>query len=374
MTAGAQRAALDAVHCGAPDRRAPEHVADSEDLAADLIEAWTAVGGRAPLARRRVALTGQTLIRELRQRQFLSLDQANALAEFHAARERAARARLPPTEADVNAARDAFLKLEAGLMGDAPPPAAPRRRPRRAPARSPVVGGRGAPKAAATRPNGPLDPSAREPIRGRRRPAVPPERARSSWIAAGDRCSSRCSSSAASRGTPLAGRSRASGALTRRHHGVSRGPARGRGGRLHQGGEGRPERSDAARLPRAHGARGRQHQRPRNAEAVTAVRLGADERRRAARAGVDVLRAAELRAARRFYVRAVQADQQRQARRRATSAARWSDSVACDGGVRWIQRAVRERGRVRTGARHSACRHDASGHRRLPARNRRFPS
>jgi hypothetical protein len=85
---------------------------DSEDLAADLIEAWTAtetglrslVGG--------TALTGQMLIRELRQRHFLSLEQANALAEFHAARERAARVDYKPTEGDVNASRDAFLKLE----------------------------------------------------------------------------------------------------------------------------------------------------------------------------------------------------------------------------------------------------------------------
>jgi tetratricopeptide (TPR) repeat protein len=59
------------------------------------------------------------LIRELRQRQLLSLEQANSLAEFHAARERAARTDYKPTPNDVNAARDAFLKLEAGLMGGA---------------------------------------------------------------------------------------------------------------------------------------------------------------------------------------------------------------------------------------------------------------
>jgi tetratricopeptide (TPR) repeat protein len=65
------------------------------------------------------------LIRELRQRHFLQLDQANALAEFHAARERAARTDYQPTESDINAARDAFLKLEAGLMGATPASSAP---------------------------------------------------------------------------------------------------------------------------------------------------------------------------------------------------------------------------------------------------------
>ena len=157
---------------------------DSEDLAADLIEAWTAtetglrslVGGS--------SLTGQMLIRELRQRHFLSLEQANALAEFHAARERASRVDYKPTEGDVNASRDAFLKLEAGLMGE-PPRADPSRRrcgaPRRLRRRPPP---RSAPraKAAAYTPDGPLDPSARERFEGTPT-AVPPERARPSWIA-----------------------------------------------------------------------------------------------------------------------------------------------------------------------------------------------
>src|SRR5215216_4750836 len=118
MSAGSQRAALDAIHSARPIIARLSMARDSEDLAADLIEAWTAtetglrslIGGS--------ALTGQMLIRELRQRHFLSLEQANALAEFHAARERAARVDYKPTEGDVNASRDAFLKLEAGLMGE----------------------------------------------------------------------------------------------------------------------------------------------------------------------------------------------------------------------------------------------------------------
>jgi tetratricopeptide (TPR) repeat protein len=117
MSTGAQRAALDAVHSARPIVARLDVSKNSEDVAADLIEAWTAVETGLRSLVGGSALTGQMLIRELRQRQLLSLEQANSLAEFHAARERAARTDYKPTPSDVNAARDAFLKLEAGLMG-----------------------------------------------------------------------------------------------------------------------------------------------------------------------------------------------------------------------------------------------------------------
>jgi tetratricopeptide (TPR) repeat protein len=69
------------------------------------------------------SLGGQALIRELRQRQMLSFEQANALAEFQAARDRAQRTDYRPSAGDINAARDGFLKLEAGLLASANPPA-----------------------------------------------------------------------------------------------------------------------------------------------------------------------------------------------------------------------------------------------------------
>jgi len=118
MSDGSQRAALDAVHAARPIVARLSTTRHKEDLAADIIEAWAAVetGLRSLIGGS--ALAGQALIRELRQRNFLSFDQANALAEFHAARERAGRTDYAPTESDVNAARDAFLKLESGLMGE----------------------------------------------------------------------------------------------------------------------------------------------------------------------------------------------------------------------------------------------------------------
>jgi tetratricopeptide (TPR) repeat protein len=123
---GAQRAALDALNAARPIVARLDVGKNPEDLAADLIEAWNVVETGLRSLVGGSALTGQLLIRELRQRQLLSLEQANALAEFHAARERAARTDYKPTATDVAAARDAFLKLEVGLLSESTSPYAPR--------------------------------------------------------------------------------------------------------------------------------------------------------------------------------------------------------------------------------------------------------
>src|SRR5688500_12530814 len=89
----------------------------AEDLAADLIEGWngTEIALRSLLGGS--ALSGQALIRELRQREMLSLGQTHALMEFLAARERAGRTEYHPTAADVAAARHGFQELEGALTG-----------------------------------------------------------------------------------------------------------------------------------------------------------------------------------------------------------------------------------------------------------------
>jgi tetratricopeptide (TPR) repeat protein len=89
---------------------------NSEELAADLIEAWGAVETALRSLLGGTPLAGQALIREARQRQLITFDQANALAEFHAARERSHDTSYQPTDNDINAAREGFLKLEASLM------------------------------------------------------------------------------------------------------------------------------------------------------------------------------------------------------------------------------------------------------------------
>jgi tetratricopeptide (TPR) repeat protein len=92
----------------------------AEELAADLIEAWTGVETALRAICGGTPLSGQALIREARNRHLITFDQANSLAEFHAARERSNDTSYHPTDSDINAARDGFLKVEASLMMPAP--------------------------------------------------------------------------------------------------------------------------------------------------------------------------------------------------------------------------------------------------------------
>lgn len=98
----------------------------AEDLAADLIDVWSAMEAALRTLVGSTVLSGQPLIREARQRQLIDFDQANSLAEFGAVHDRVQDTKYRPTEADVNAARSAFLKLDTALMSDArvgtPPP------------------------------------------------------------------------------------------------------------------------------------------------------------------------------------------------------------------------------------------------------------
>ena len=72
------------------------------------------------------ALAGQPLIREARLRQLINFDQANAVAEFQAIRDRLQDVSYRPTEADVSSARNAFLKLDAAIANPpVVPPSAP---------------------------------------------------------------------------------------------------------------------------------------------------------------------------------------------------------------------------------------------------------
>jgi len=91
----------------------------AEDLAADLIEIW---GGLETALRRLLGgsqLSGQALVREVRQREMITLTQAHALLEFLAARERCDNVAYKPTPADVASAKDAFAQLDtaAGVPG-----------------------------------------------------------------------------------------------------------------------------------------------------------------------------------------------------------------------------------------------------------------
>ena len=99
---------------------------DPEDLAADIIEGWQAAESSLRSLIGSASLSGQPLIREVRQRDLLTLDQAHALVEFSAAHERAQRTDYRPSNGDIGAARTGFQQLEAALRQEraAPPPPA----------------------------------------------------------------------------------------------------------------------------------------------------------------------------------------------------------------------------------------------------------
>ena len=121
MTTANQRSALAALNHVRPIVARLDISRHAEDVAADIIEGWngTEVALRSLLGGS--ALSGQSLIRELRQREMLSLSQTHALMEFLAARERAGRTDYTPTAADIASARHGFQELEGALSG-APEP------------------------------------------------------------------------------------------------------------------------------------------------------------------------------------------------------------------------------------------------------------
>jgi len=303
MTAGSQRAALDAIHSARPIIARLSMARDSEDLAADLIEAWTATENGLRSLIGGSSLGGQALIRELRQRHFLSLDQANALAEFFAARERASRVDYAPTEGDVNASREAFVKLEAGLMGDATTAAAPAAAST-APAAAAADGATRA-KSAAYTPDGPLDPTARERFEGTAT-TVPPERARSSWIAPAIGVVALLVVGGIA-WYAVAGRHRGSSALA---SGVT---AYREGRREAAAGDFMKATKDDPNDPMPHVylsrmARDAGNMNTANAEAVTAVRLGPNNPAALRELASVSFAQQNYDAARRFYIRAVQVD------------------------------------------------------------------
>ena len=104
MAGPAERSALAALDQARPVIARLDASRNSEDAAADLIESWSAVETALRSLVGGSSLGGQALIRELRQRQMLSFEQANALAEYQAARDRAQRTDYRPSASDVNAA------------------------------------------------------------------------------------------------------------------------------------------------------------------------------------------------------------------------------------------------------------------------------
>ena len=141
MSAANRRAALGALDRVRPLVSGLTRDRTNDELAADLGRAWeaTEVVLRALLGGSTVG--GQSLVREVRQRELLTLEQAHALVNFHAARDRAELPGYQVAAGDVAAAREAVDELDRAL-GATPDVAGaePRTRPVTAEARTaPVV-------------------------------------------------------------------------------------------------------------------------------------------------------------------------------------------------------------------------------------------
>src|SRR5207247_9660964 len=92
----------------------------AEDLAADIIDLWAGAESALQTLVGNSSLTGQQRIRAARQAELITLDQAHALLECLAARDRANRTSDKPTQADGTATVDGFKVLEPALTRATP--------------------------------------------------------------------------------------------------------------------------------------------------------------------------------------------------------------------------------------------------------------
>lgn len=119
-----QQSALAALKSVEPIASRLDGSRSAEDRAADILELWQGTETALRALMGGSQLTGQGLIRELRQRELISLGQAYALLEFLGARDRSNRTTYKATDNDVVVAREGYRQLEAGLSSAAFEPVA----------------------------------------------------------------------------------------------------------------------------------------------------------------------------------------------------------------------------------------------------------
>ncbi|HUQ46967.1 MAG TPA: tetratricopeptide repeat protein [Gemmatimonadaceae bacterium] len=122
---GNETAAMAALRGVTPIAARLDKSREGEDRAADILELWQGTETALRALMGGSSLTGQGLIRELRQKELISLGQAYALLEFLGARDRANRTSYKATDNDVVVAREGFRQLESGLSSAVSEPAAP---------------------------------------------------------------------------------------------------------------------------------------------------------------------------------------------------------------------------------------------------------
>lgn len=119
MSSANRRAALGALDRVRPLVEGLHRNRPDAELATDLTAAWDATEVVVRALMGGSTLAGQALVREARQRELLTLDQAHALVNFHAARDRAELPGYQVAAADVDAARTAVAVLDGALGGTA---------------------------------------------------------------------------------------------------------------------------------------------------------------------------------------------------------------------------------------------------------------
>ena len=92
-----------------------DQIRGPEDAAADIMELWASAESAMRAMLGGSTLSGQALVRELRQRGALNLEQANALASFWDARSRTDDVAYKPTLTDVGFARAGYNELSRAV-------------------------------------------------------------------------------------------------------------------------------------------------------------------------------------------------------------------------------------------------------------------
>ncbi|MEO7217008.1 MAG: hypothetical protein ABI026_02345 [Gemmatimonadaceae bacterium] len=125
MTPSDRSAAQAALNVGRPVYVRLDQIRGPEDAAADIIDLWSSVEAAMRSMLGGSTLAGQDLVRELRQRGELNLEQANALASFWDATGRVADVAYKPTLTDVGFARVGYNELTKAASGSAPTQGSP---------------------------------------------------------------------------------------------------------------------------------------------------------------------------------------------------------------------------------------------------------
>jgi tetratricopeptide (TPR) repeat protein len=171
VTAADRRSALTALEAARPGMAKLDASRHPDEIAADIIEFWSSIETALRSLMGGSTLSGQPLIRELRSRELISLEQAHCLLELQAVRERVDNTEYQPSQADVTVAREAYDALQSALVSQPIAAGSPAQTPAQTPAPSTASPAPGA-SSGAVDPAAVYIPPAREDDGRRRGPVL----------------------------------------------------------------------------------------------------------------------------------------------------------------------------------------------------------